>query len=521
MKKEPITKEFLEQKKHDLEMTHKFICQLCEKKFKSFNGLSKHITRSHKEIINEEYYDKFLLKDKCLSICKNEKCNNKAKFKNLRDGYFNYCSRECYYNADYSKKKRKKTFQRIYGNNGCDVEATKKGFLKKYGIDNPFKLEKVKRGCKKTKLKRYGNENYNNPRKNIITRRKNLYENSFLIGLKNKHIKPLFTKEDFFKQQNRKYKCLKCNKIFYSEGNNYQHISCGCNGKSFKEIELYKIIKDFGIKDIIQNWRKKFNNNLYELDIFIPSYNLGIEFNGIYWHSELYKDRNYHQEKFLHFQKQHINLIQIFENEWENKSNIVLSIIKNKLDLAENKIFARKCKFRKVDSKESIKFLEQNHIQGSVNSKYKFGLFYKSELVSLMTIGKSRFKGDELELHRFCNKLNTNIVGGFSKLIKNFIRNYKFERIISYCDLRYFNGDGYKRVGFKELHITTPNYFYWLYNGNKFLNRLQCQKHKLNNFLNIFDHNLTEHENMLKNNYLRIYDAGNLKMEYINDESNR
>ena len=132
-----------------------------------------------------------------------------------------------------------------------------------------------------------------------------------------------------------------------------------------------------------------------------------------------------------------------------------------------------------------------------------------------MTFNKSRFEKDKIELVRFANCLNTTVVGGFSKLLKNAIAAMQVGEIISYCNLRYFTGRGYIKNGFKVSHITQPNYFYFhKSNKNKLYSRNMFQKHKLKKLLDNFDPELSEYDNMRNNGYSKIYDAGNLKLVY-------
>jgi DNA-binding protein len=303
-----------------------------------------------------------------------------------------------------------------------------------------------------------------------------------------------------------KVKCLKCNHIWEMLPSNLNK-KCGCpkcfNKISSYEDELYEEFKEY---DIERN--KRFNN--YEIDLFFPEYNLGIEFHGLYWHSSLFKDKQYHKNKYLVCKNLNIDLIQIFENEWINKKEIVLSIIKNKLQLNKNKIYARKTIVKEVSIDEAKKFCELNHIQGYSSSKYKIGLYYNDELVSLITLRKNRFdkNNNSQEIVRFCTKINYNIIGGFEKLLKYIKNNLEIKELISYVDVRYFSGISYQKYNY--LYHTDPNYFY--FKNNKVLfSRMQFQKSKLKNKLKFFDNNLSEWENMKRNKYLKIYDAGNLK----------
>jgi len=190
-------------------------------------------------------------------------------------------------------------------------------------------------------------------------------------------------------------------------------------------------------------------------------------------------------------------------------------MIINKLNLTPNKIYARKTKVKEINDNDLVrKFLKENHIQGFVGSKIKLGLFFDDELVSLMTFGRKRKilndngeTDEEWELSRFCNKLNTNIVGGASKIFKYFIINYYPKEIITYADKGYSNGKLYDTLGFDFLYENKPGYHYIID---------KIRKHRFNyrkSFLikNGFDPNKTEHNIMLERKIYRIYDSGNLK----------
>lgn len=173
------------------------------------------------------------------------------------------------------------------------------------------------------------------------------------------------------------------------------------------------------------------------------------------------------------------------------------------------RIFARKCKVALIDAKQANDFLESNHIQGSCQSKYRYGLYYNDELVSVMTFGKSRFSDNEFELLRFCNKLYTNVIGGASKLFKHFLKDHsEITNIVSYADRRWSIGNLYEKLGFVRCSISEPSYYY-ITNSNVRQNRMNFQKHKL--VAEGFDPNKTEHEIMLERKIYRIYDCGTIK----------
>ena len=287
------------------------------------------------------------------------------------------------------------------------------------------------------------------------------------------------------------------------------------HGKSEMESDILKFIKSNHNKEILNN--KKNIISPLELDIYIPDLKLAFEFNGLYWHSEVNKENNYHLNKTEECEKQAIQLIHIYEDDWIYKQDIVKSIILNKLGKSE-KIYARKTEIKEIDDNKLIRdFLEKNHIQGFIGSKIKIGLFYNNELVSLMTFGNRRVamgkkstNEGEYELLRFCNKLNTNIVGGASKLFKYFINKYNPNEITTYADRSFSQGNLYKQLGFEFIGKTEPNYYY-IIDGIKH-HRFNFRKDKL--IKEGYDKNKTEHEIMLERKIYRIYDSGNLKFIY-------
>lgn len=289
------------------------------------------------------------------------------------------------------------------------------------------------------------------------------------------------------------------------------------NNTSYAETELLDFIPgSFKTRNIIAP---------KELDLYSPNHNFGIEYNGLMWHSfgksKHSMFNNYESEpfdKFKHLEKtklceeKSIQLFHIFENEWLdiNKQNIWKSVINSKLNETK-RIFARKTTIKEVSSKDCNKFLNDNHLQGSVNSSIRIGLYVEDELISIMTFGKSRYdKKYDYELLRFCTKLNHTVVGGGSKLLKYFETNYNPKSLLSYANRRWSQGNLYSKLGFEYISETSPNYFYFKSGSNKIEGRIKYQKHKLKNILESYDDNLTESENMYNNDYRKIYDCGNL-----------
>lgn len=318
-------------------------------------------------------------------------------------------------------------------------------------------------------------------------------------------------------KKNAKLNCSKCNKDIYidlSNGRSTNIYCTGCYGnigKSKEEDDFLKYIKSIYDGEIIEQYKFHKNKNSYKrYDIYIPEFNIALEYDGIYYHSTNSTIKcNKHYERNNLSEEIGINCFHIISNEWNSSQRFKWEyILRNNLGLNENKIFARKCSIREISSKDKDLFLDKYHFQGKDKSKIKIGLFYNDELVSVMTFGNPRFnKKYQWELIRLCSKGNTTIIGGASKMLKYFERKYNPSSILSYSDRRRSSGNIYNVLGFNLLNVSNPNYFY--YKNNNFLSRYECQKHKLSNILYNFDKKKTEKENMIDNGYRIYYDCGN------------
>jgi hypothetical protein len=285
---------------------------------------------------------------------------------------------------------------------------------------------------------------------------------------------------------------------------------CSDCGFSVQEKEMANFIKENSDYQVIENTYKVISP--YQIDVYIPELKIAFEFNGLYWHNELNKPKDYHFNKTEMCERLGIQLIHIYEDDWINKKNIIKSRILNILGKS-NIVYARKCKIKQTSYNETKFFLDKNHLKGMANSNINFGLFYENKMVAIMTFAKLKKLG-EFELLRFCNVLNTNVVGGASKLLKHFISQFTPTKLISYAD-RSWTAENkvsiYKKIGFCKVGKTKPNYFYVM-NGIK-KSKFNFRKDVL--IKEGFDKNKTEHEIMVGRGIYRIYDSGRLKFEYV------
>jgi hypothetical protein len=396
-------------------------------------------------------------------------------------------------------------------------EKSKETLLKKYGVDHFSKSLAFRQKYKETMLKKYGVDHFSKTEvfkkklKEKFIREHGDFQildidSEFLIIKCDKCEKVYQIHKGLFKNRVNKYKvepCVYCNPInsFTSSG---------------AELKFKEFIQENYEGEIITNSKQIITP--YELDIYLPELKLAFEFNGLWWHNELYKEKKYHLQKTEACEEQGLHLIHIYEDDWLYKRDIIESRILNLLGQSQ-RIYARKCELKEIyDNKVIRNFLENNHIQGFVGSKVKLGLFYEDKLVSLMTLGKKRkamnssSQEGEYELLRFCNQKGLNVVGGASKLFKYFIRNYQPMEVISYADRSWSQGHLYEKLGFKYISKTPVNYYYVIDGVRK--HRFNYRKDKL--VKEGFDPSKNEHEIMLERGLYRIYDSGSLKYVHLN-----
>ncbi len=431
--------------------------------------------------------------------------------------------------------------------------------LKKYGVKHATQNSKVKEKVKKTNLEKYGFEcNLSDP--DIKDRIKSTNAKKWGVDhvmkhpmvkekAKNTNIKKwgakTWSESDFaiehtFNKLKENYPEIKS----YDRSN--KSITVGCTscicGKNEYQTTVRLFRQRINVNGIhpcinmvpiktgistyhedISNWIKSIYNfeiqqnnrtllNGKEIDIYIPDRKLGIEFNGIYWHSELFKERDYHQNKAISSMENGISLFHIWEDDWLTKPHIIKSMIMNKLGLSK-KIGARLCVIREVNSDEAKQFLDQNHLQGNVRSSVRIGLYFNGELVALMTLGKLRKVvnqkniSSEWELYRFSSKRGYVIQGGFNRLLNYFINTYNPNKIHTYASLDHSVGNIYSKSGFTLEHISSPGYW-WVVNGIK--------QHRYNFRKDVLvkaggDPTKSETQIMHEMGHWRVWNSGNLK----------
>jgi hypothetical protein len=278
--------------------------------------------------------------------------------------------------------------------------------------------------------------------------------------------------------------------------------SCGCLVSSPQK-EIADYVEGLGF-EVHRDAKKVVTRK--EIDVWIPAANLAIEYNGLYWHSDrqLEGHHGYHADKFKELKDKKIRLLTVFEDEYLEKPEVVKSMIEARLGVTKTKVFARNCIL--IEDRTKLRaFMEANHLQGRTKGRY-LGLEHEGRIVAAMTFRRNqRLTLDGWELSRYCNLVGTSVVGGFSKLLAEFIRKKAPTELVSISDNRWSWGEVYSTNGWEFCRESPPTYYY-IKDRKRYHKSLfsltQLKK------LGWFVEGLSEAEIMAARKFDRIYDCG-------------
>lgn len=429
----------------------------------------------------------------------------------------------------------------------------------RYGVDNPMQNESIKLKMKSTTLDRYGSECYlssDEGRHHLKNAMQSKYgvnyfsqstdwlsnvmlDESKIANFKNFKSNPKQFILDNYVAKPKLYELA--NDLGVHENtagwyiNEYQLSDYVDYVYSKMEQEVYDFIKSLDPDiEIIRNTKKVITP--YELDLYLPKYNFAIECNPTSTHNSSINtfdrkskptDKNYHKMKTDLCESKGIFLFHIFGYEWTNKEDIIKSMIRNILHKNSFVVYGRKTVIKGVDSSTARIFLNSNHRQGYAPAPIRYGLYFENELVSIMTFSKIRHtigeskNSDGYELVRFCNRLDTSVSGGASKLFKYFLNIHHPDRVISFSDRAHTRGNLYSTLGFRTKHMSDPGYVWVNYSTDTAYHRSNAQKQNIKKFLHddLIDLSRTEKQIMEEHRFVSMYDSGTILWEYTNSSN--
>lgn len=387
-----------------------------------------------------------------------------------------------------TNQKRQQTCLELYGVDNYSktdefLEKCEQTNLKNRGVKHPMQAEEVKQKRENTCEKIYGVKNYTQTKEYWINRIKKCLET---LGVE--HPSQLKENREKAKQTSlsrygkESYSSLDECKEKVKETNMTRHGVANT-------LQLRKNHKYGKTQKTIQEWLNSYGFNFEsdyslmdgkQLDLYDPVCNLAVEFNGLFWHSEIallfrkYKElwnqeinldilnkyknqlkevRGYHYQKYLKCLEKGVKLITIYEDEWKNRNEQCKSILLSALGKYQRRVMARKCKIRQIEKLEFNSFCEENHLLGKgMRGIYFCGLYHNDELLGVMSIGRHHRDNKKITLDRLCFKMGVQVVGGASKLFSScveFAKVLKVESIITWSDNRWSNGNVYKHIGFE------------------------------------------------------------------------
>lgn len=531
------------------------ICNICNKKYTSTRKMIWHVKKEHQldfeHYILKVYYND--IRPTCL------KTGNPLSFKANKLGpWFHNFSKNNFPRKPHTEKSKQKIklgcektsmekygVKNVFETDWCK-EKIKNSMVEKYGVNNIMKTNEMRNlfstfiksndtlnKTNETNLEKYGFIRFTCTDENKLKLRtynyNKFYKNNwqqYIKDLNQIQIECLGDINNINNFQKLKFKCNICS--FEWEDTLLKPFCKSCeekfqNARSIEESSLMKWLKET-VPNISFTSNKRFNINekIYEADICYEKEKIIIELNGLYWHSEKAgKDKNYHINKLIALESLGYKVIQIFEDEWLFKTNIVKNKILHILGYNNlPKIYARKCTIKKINNNISNPFLELTHIQGSINASFCYGAYYNDKLVSVMTFSPLRLnmgnrikKDGEFEMIRFSTSNEYRVIGIAGKLLSSFIKEKMPIKIYSYADKRYTNKNNnvYEKNGFKPMGDTQPNY--WYVKKYKREYRFNFTKQKLVKMG--YDNTKTEKEIMKESGYDRIWDCGHLKYEML------
>ena len=137
---------------------------------------------------------------------------------------------------------------------------------------------------------------------------------------------------------------------------------------SKQEMEIRKFLDSNGI--VYETNRQILEGK--EIDILIPSKRIGIEIDGLKWHSELFgkKGPKYRIGKTELANRHGYGLSHIVEDEIVNQKEIVLGKLSHILGLNARleRVYARKMQVKEISAEQANEILAKYHLQGIIDS---------------------------------------------------------------------------------------------------------------------------------------------------------
>ena len=423
-----------------------------------------------------------------------------------------------------SKVHSEKTKQEKYGNSHYNNrEQAEQTCLEKYGVCNPAQVSVFIETAYQTKLDKYGLDNSNNWIKGHETRINNFgsLEESYKVTTQHRQETLL---EEYGVDNAAKLDFVK-DKIKDSTKNTFQDrygVDCywllpnAKRSNGSKDSSYNRAFEQLLINSNI-NFDREVTVGKFIYDFKIDSYLIEINpspTHNITWHPFFDKgiDPNYHKNKSINAKEHGYRCIHIWD--WDNPQKIL-----QQLFIPKQKTYARCCTIKEVSVKDAKEFINEHHLQGYARDSTRLGLYFKDELVSIMTFGKPRYSlTAEYELIRYCTSMI--VTGGAEKLFTYFIKTYLPKSIVSYCDTAKFAGNVYNKLGFEYKTSTLSHHWYNIKTGQHILDSLLRKRGYDQLFGTDYGKGTSNSELMIQNGFVEVVDSGQSNYLWTNSSIN-
>lgn len=451
---------------------------------------------------------------------------NVKKLKSINEGW-RFCGHSSVCKCSENNQKVKISEYFDTEENVKRIERMQKTNIEKYGCISPFGNKTVREKSKNTMLEKYEKENYFATSEFKEKIKQINMENYGVTSFKKIHIPKevlqiLDDEENFIEFAKNKSIGEIANLLNVDNSTiTYRLKKYDCENIVSSRSSFESEIRNFLLENDIKyesNTRKVINP--YELDFYIPDCNFAIECNGDYWHSDIFKNKNYHHEKWKKCYQLNIRLIQIRETDWKLYNSLFKTMILQKAKLIkDNNLNVENYNIKQINSHEAEIFLEENHLQGFCSGKIHLGGFDQdNKLCSVMTFGWASTEENKkiFEIKRWATDDYLTHPDLFIKTFNYVKYLLNFDEIIAFSINDWFSGEEYYLCGFDKKEIIEPSYQYF-FNGKwrdcSYLTKEKIKNNYNNNpcVLEMIDSGASEFEIADYLKILRYWDSGKIE----------
>ncbi len=230
---------------------------------------------------------------------------------------------------------------------------------------------------------------------------------------------------------------------------------CPASRVSAGELEVLEFVRSLGV-EVKGGDREAVGQ---ELDIYVPEAGLGIEYDGLYWHSSASPTfrRARHWQKYLACYGKGVSLLAIYEDEWKSKRLLLEEMIRSRCHRLQGAVILNARDLEVVHlqrNRDFEAFFEANHLDGHVRASEAWGLVHEGKLVCCASLRRNFNR--ELEIARLATATGYRVRGGAGRLIAKMPR-----PLVSFSNNRLSGSGGvYRALGFAHVKSLGPSYWY-------------------------------------------------------------